>query len=114
MSEPPGGPLEARGGAGAHGRQRCLVGRVSAFGGSAGLPGVRGQAETVGAGVSPPVLLGAQEDLNTGYTGAGPQVMATLRNLAISILHLNGITEMTGTLQRIRHDRARVLDILIL
>jgi hypothetical protein len=30
------------------------------------------------------------EDANTGYAGNGPQVMATLRNLAISLLYLAG------------------------
>ena len=41
------------------------------------------------------------EDQNTGYIANGPQVMATLRNLAISLLHLagiTGITEITRTL----------------
>jgi len=49
------------------------------------------------------------EDQNTGYTGNGPQVMATLRNIAISLLHLAGITEITRTLQRITRDRTRAL-----
>jgi len=49
------------------------------------------------------------EDSNTGYTGDGPQVMATLRNIAISLLHLAGITEITRTLQRITRDRTRAL-----
>jgi hypothetical protein len=49
------------------------------------------------------------EDQNTGYTGNGPQVMATPRNTAISLLHLAGITEITWTLQRITRDRTRAL-----
>jgi hypothetical protein len=49
------------------------------------------------------------EDQNTGYTGDGPQVMATLRNIAISLLHLAGITEINRTLQRITRDRTRAL-----
>jgi predicted transposase YbfD/YdcC len=49
------------------------------------------------------------EDHNTGYTGDGPQVMATLRNVAISLLHLAGITEINRTLQRISRDRTRAL-----
>ena len=49
------------------------------------------------------------EDGNTGYTGNGPQVMATLRNIAISLLHLAGVTEITRTLQRITRDRTRAL-----
>jgi predicted transposase YbfD/YdcC len=52
------------------------------------------------------------EDANTGYAGNGPQAMATLRNLAISLLYLNGVTEITRTLQAIARDRNRVLDYL--
>ena len=32
------------------------------------------------------------EDSDTGYTGNGPQVMAALRNISISLLYLAGIT----------------------
>ena len=53
-----------------------------------------------------------EEDANTGYAGNGPQVMATLRNLAISVLYLSGVTEITRTLQAIGRDRNRVLDYL--
>lgn len=49
------------------------------------------------------------EDASTGYAGNGPQVMATLRNIAISLLHLAGITEINRTLQRITRDRTRAL-----
>ena len=52
------------------------------------------------------------EDANTGYAGNGPQAMATLRNLAISLLYLSGATEITRTLQAIARDRNRVLDYL--
>jgi predicted transposase YbfD/YdcC len=52
------------------------------------------------------------EDAGTGYTGNGPQVMATFRNLAISLLHLAGVTEITRTLQAIARDRNRVLNYL--
>jgi predicted transposase YbfD/YdcC len=52
------------------------------------------------------------EDANTGHTGDGPQVMATFRNLAISLLHLAGVTEITRTLQAITRDRNRLLDYL--
>jgi predicted transposase YbfD/YdcC len=52
------------------------------------------------------------EDANTGYTGNGPQVMATLRNLAISLLYLAGVKEVTRTLQAIGRDRNRLLDYL--
>jgi predicted transposase YbfD/YdcC len=53
-----------------------------------------------------------EEDANTGYAGNGPQVMATLRNLAISLLYLSGATEITRTLQAIGRDRNRILDYL--
>jgi predicted transposase YbfD/YdcC len=52
------------------------------------------------------------EDANTGYAGNGPQVMATLRNLAISLLYLGGVKEVTRTLQAIARDRTRMLDYL--
>jgi hypothetical protein len=52
------------------------------------------------------------EDANTGHAGNGPQAMATLRNLAISLLHLSGVTETTRTLQAIARDRNRILDYL--
>ena len=45
------------------------------------------------------------EDAGTGYAGNGPQVMATLRNIATILLHLAGITEVTRTLQAITRDR---------
>jgi hypothetical protein len=35
--------------------------------------------------------------------------MARLRNIAISLLHLAGITDITRTLQRITRDRTRAL-----
>ena len=52
------------------------------------------------------------EDANTGYAGNGPQVMATLRNLAVSLLYLAGVTEITRTLQAIGRDRTRMLNYL--
>jgi hypothetical protein len=52
------------------------------------------------------------EDASTGYAGNGPQVMATLRNLAISLLYLAGVTEITRTLQAVGRDRTRILDYL--
>jgi predicted transposase YbfD/YdcC len=52
------------------------------------------------------------EDSNTGYAGNGPQVMATLRNLAISLLYLSGVKEISRTLQSIARDRNRILDYL--
>jgi len=52
------------------------------------------------------------EDANTGYAGNGPQAMATLRNLAVGLLYLNGVREVTRTLQAIARDRNRLLDYL--
>jgi predicted transposase YbfD/YdcC len=52
------------------------------------------------------------EDANTGYAGNGPQAMATLRNLSVSLLYLNGVKEVTRTLQAIARDRNRLLDYL--
>ena len=52
------------------------------------------------------------EDSSTGYAGNGPQVMATFRNLAISLLYLAGVTEITRTLQAIGRDRTRMLSYL--
>lgn len=52
------------------------------------------------------------EDANTGYAGNGPQAMATLRNLSVSLLYLNGVKEVTRTLQAIARDRTRMLDYL--
>jgi predicted transposase YbfD/YdcC len=52
------------------------------------------------------------EDANTGYAGNGPQAMATLRNLSVSLLYLAGVKEVTRTLQAIARDRNRLLDYL--
>jgi len=52
------------------------------------------------------------EDANTGYAGNGPQIMATLRNLAVSLLYLAGVTEITRALQAIGRDRNRMLNYL--
>jgi hypothetical protein len=52
------------------------------------------------------------EDDSTGYRGNGPQIMATLRKLGISLLYLAGVTEITRTLQAIARDRNRMLDYL--
>ena len=53
-----------------------------------------------------------REDSDTGYTGNGPQVLATCRNLAISLLHLAGVAQITRTLQAIGRDRNRMLSYL--
>jgi hypothetical protein len=52
------------------------------------------------------------EDANTGYAGNGPQVMAAFRNLAVSLLYLAGVTQITRTLQAIGRDRTRMLNYL--
>jgi hypothetical protein len=52
------------------------------------------------------------ENASTGYAGNGPQVMATLRNLAISLLYLAGVKEVTRTLQAIGRNRNRILNYL--
>jgi predicted transposase YbfD/YdcC len=53
-----------------------------------------------------------REDHSTGYGGDGPQVMATLRNMAISLLRLAGITAIARTLQAFSRDRTRILDVI--
>ena len=52
------------------------------------------------------------EDANTGYTGNGPQVMATFRNPAVSLPYLARITQITRTLHAIGRDRIRMLNYL--
>jgi predicted transposase YbfD/YdcC len=52
------------------------------------------------------------EDANTGYAGNGPQVMATLRNLAVSLLYLADVKEVTRTLQAIGRERTRIFNYL--
>ena len=53
-----------------------------------------------------------REDSGTGYRGSGPQVMATCRNIAISLLYLAGVTAINRTLQAIGRDRSRMLSYL--
>jgi predicted transposase YbfD/YdcC len=52
------------------------------------------------------------EDAHQAYLGATPQVLATLRNLAISVIRLTGSNEIKRTLQHIRRDRTRALDLI--
>jgi hypothetical protein len=54
------------------------------------------------------------EDANTAYTGNGPQAMAALQNLAVSLLYLAGVKEVTRTLQTIARERNRLLNYLSL
>ncbi|MEV0704176.1 transposase [Saccharopolyspora sp. NPDC050389] len=53
-----------------------------------------------------------REDHQHAYTGAGVHVMATLRNLALGLLRLAGITQITRTLERIAADRTRILPLI--
>jgi predicted transposase YbfD/YdcC len=52
------------------------------------------------------------EDAQQTYTGSGPQVMATLRNAAASLLRLSGYTKIKETTEWIGRDRNRALPIL--
>jgi predicted transposase YbfD/YdcC len=53
-----------------------------------------------------------REDDQHAYAGTGVQVMATVRNLALGLLRLAGITQITRTLQRIAADRTRIIPII--
>jgi hypothetical protein len=52
-----------------------------------------------------------QEDKSLVRIGNAPRVMASLP-LAVSLLYLSGVTEITRTLQAITRDRNRILDYL--
>jgi hypothetical protein len=49
------------------------------------------------------------EDRSRVRTGDGPQVMASLRNLVISILRLSGVTNIAAALRRHSRNAARPL-----
>lgn len=53
------------------------------------------------------------EDRSQIRTGAGPQVMATLRNTAISLLRLTGHTNITAALRHNAHDFNRPVELLL-
>ena len=53
-----------------------------------------------------------REDAQQAYTGSGPQVMATLRNMAAGLLRLNGFTKIKETTEWIGRDRNRALPLL--
>lgn len=53
-----------------------------------------------------------REDNQHAHAGTGAQIMATLRNLALGLLRLAGITQITRTLQRIAADRTRILPLI--
>jgi hypothetical protein len=50
------------------------------------------------------------EDANRTRSGSGPQALATLRNLAVSKLRLDGVTNVAA---RLRRNAARVRDLLV-
>jgi predicted transposase YbfD/YdcC len=50
-----------------------------------------------------------REDAQQIYTGSGPQVMATLRNTAASLLRLSGFTKIKKTTEWISRDHNRAL-----
>ena len=50
------------------------------------------------------------EDANRTRSGSGPQVLAALRNLAVSKLRLDGVTNIAAALRR---NAARVRDLLV-
>ena len=52
------------------------------------------------------------EDAHLAYTGSGPQVMATLRNMAAGLLRLNGLTAIKEATEWIGRDRTRALPLL--
>ena len=52
------------------------------------------------------------EDAHQAYTGSGPQVMATLRNVAAGLLRLNGFNAIKKTTEWICRDRNRALTLL--
>ena len=53
-----------------------------------------------------------REDHQYAYAGTGAQVMATVRNLALGLLRLAGVTEITRTVQRIAADRRLLFPII--
>jgi DNA-binding response OmpR family regulator len=53
-----------------------------------------------------------REDHQHAYTGTSAHLMATLRNLALALPRLAGITQLTRTIQRINADRTRILPLL--
>jgi predicted transposase YbfD/YdcC len=52
------------------------------------------------------------EDHQRAYAGTGAHVMATLRNLAVGLLRLAGVTRIKRTLEHIAADRARIFPII--
>jgi hypothetical protein len=53
-----------------------------------------------------------REDDQHAYAGTGAQVMATVRNLALGLSRLAGITQITRSLQRIAADRTHIFSVV--
>jgi predicted transposase YbfD/YdcC len=53
-----------------------------------------------------------REDAQQAYTGNGPQVLATLRNLALGLFRLNGLNKIKEATEWIARDRNRALPLL--
>jgi predicted transposase YbfD/YdcC len=54
-----------------------------------------------------------REDAHQAYIGSGPQVMATLRNIATGLLRLNGFNLIKETTEWICRDRTRALPLMV-
>jgi len=52
------------------------------------------------------------EDRSRLRSGTAPQVMATLRNLAITLIHRTGTSQIAATRRTFSHDPAQALDLL--
>jgi hypothetical protein len=52
------------------------------------------------------------EDAKQAYTGNGPQVMATLRNIAVGLIRLDGANTITRTTEWIGRQPLRALPII--
>ncbi len=52
------------------------------------------------------------EDRQGAYTGDGPQVMAMLRNLALGLFRLAGVSQVKRLTESIAADRMRILPVL--
>jgi hypothetical protein len=52
------------------------------------------------------------EDRSRLRSGTAPQVLATLRNVAITLIHRTGITRIAQTRRAFSHDPAQALDLL--
>jgi predicted transposase YbfD/YdcC len=53
-----------------------------------------------------------QEDAQHAYAGTGAHFMATLRNVALGLLRLAGVTQIKRTLEHIAAERTRILPIM--